>query len=278
MEILLNTIALEPNRWTEKKIPHFRLADLIGPIAAAGFRALEVWQNHVALLSRAELQALRRRAQEAGIGVAVVGMYPVFHLEGGERQEELARWERMFGIADTFGAGALKVMPGRVPSAQMTGKIWDRSVEFVREVCRLAERRALIIPLETHAGTLADDPEALLRFMEAVGSGALKVCWQPFDFSSSLKAIELYDRLAPHVVHLHLQGRRGNEMALLEESDIDYRRVLPHIFASGFDGYLSIEFVRDCVVDFPERFDLDTVLANAHRDMRFLEAISGFRA
>jgi hypothetical protein len=46
---------------------------------------------------------------------------------------------------------------------------------------------------------------------------------------------------------------------------------------SVFDGYLSIEFVRDCVVDSPEQFDLDTVLANAQRDRRFVESVPGFK-
>lgn len=276
MQILLNTIALEPNRWTERRIPHFKLVDLLGPIEAAGFRSLEVWQNHVALLRPEELETLRQRVQQAGIALSIVGMYPAFHLDGSEREGELARWDGMFDIAEMLGARALKVMPGRVPSAQMTAQIWDRSVEFVREACRRAEKRGLIIPLETHAGTVADDPDALLRFLRAVGSEALKVCWQPFDFSSTQKAIELYDRLAPYVVHLHLQGHRGTEVALLEESDLDYARVLSHILASGFDGYLSIEFVQDCVVDAPERLDLNRVLANAQADMRFVESVPGF--
>jgi sugar phosphate isomerase/epimerase len=277
VEIVLNTIALDPNRWTEKKVPYFRVEDLIEPIAAAGFKALEIWQPHLTTLRPAEVQRLKPRVDDAGISVPILGMYPIFHLEGREREEELARWDQMFGFADVFGACILKVMPGRTPSAEMTPRVWDRSVAFVQEVLRRSEENGTIIPCETHAGTVADNPETLLRFIGEVGSDRLKVCWQPFDFGSTRKAIELYDKLAPHVVHLHLQGRRGREMELLEESDIDYREVLAHIFASGFDGYLSIEFVRDCVVDSPEQFDLDTVLANAQRDRRFVESVPGFK-
>ena len=277
MEILLNTIALEPNRWTERKIPYFRVEELLEPIAAAGFHSLEIWQPHLTTLRPDEVQRLKARADEAGISVPILGMYPIFHLEGQEREEELARWDQMFGLADVFGAHVLKIMPGRTPSAEMTPQVWDRSVAFVQEVLRRSEEQGTIIPCETHAGTVADDPDTLLRFLEAVGSDRLKVCWQPFDFGSTRKAIELYDKLAPRVVHLHLQGRKGREMELLEESDIDYREVLAHVFASGFDGCLSIEFVRDCVVESPEQFDLEAVLENAQRDRRFVESVPGFK-
>ena len=277
MEIVLNTIALDPNRWTEKKIPYFRLEDLLEPIAAAGFRALEIWQPHLTTLSPDEVQRLKARVDDAGMSVPILGMYPIFHLEGREREEELTGWDRMFGFADVLGSRMLKVMPGRTPSAEMTTEVWDRSVAFVREVLRRSEGTGTIIPCETHAGTVADNPESLLRFIGMVGSERLKVCWQPFDFASTGKAIELYDRLSPRVVHLHLQGRRGSQMELLEGSDIDYRQVLAHIFASGFDGHLSIEFVRDCVVESPEQFHLDTVLENAQRDRRFVASVPGFK-
>ena len=40
----------------------------------------------------------------------------------------------------------------------------------------------------------------------------------------------------------------------------------------GFDGALSIEFVKDCVVARPADFDLGRVLANAQQDRAFVEA------
>ena len=270
MQIVLNSIALEPNRWTAEKVPYFRLEDLLAPIAAAGFSAVEVWQNHAALLAPKELESLRRKADAVGVSFPIVGMYPQFHLEAEERRAELARFDAMMGTMRVLGARVLKLMPGRVPSVKLTPELWARSVEFVREVLARTAGAGPMVPLETHAGTVADDPDALLRFIADVGSDRLKVCWQPFDFASSDKAIELYDRLAAHVVHLHLQGRAGNSMSLLEESNIAYRRILRHILGSGFDGYASIEFVRDCVVESPGKFDLALVLENARRDREFI--------
>jgi len=278
VEILLNSIALEPNRWTKEKTPHVALEELLAPVARAGFHALEVWQNHVALLDREGLDALAERAEALGVAIPVVGMYPRFHLEGRERDAELARLEVMLGIMDALGAEMLKIMPGTLASAEMTPQLWDRSAGFAREMLDRTRSRNITIPCETHSKTVADDPDALLRFLETVGSDRLKVCWQPLDFEDTQGALELYDRLAPHVTHVHLQGRRGGEMELLEAADIDYARVLGHIFAGGFDGYVSIEFARGCVVDSPEQFDLEEVLESAATDRAFIEAQPGFRS
>lgn len=278
MQIILNTIALEPNRWTEGKIPHFRLEELLEPIAETGFESLEVWQNHLALRDPEEVEEIAQRAESLGLGFPIVGMYPRFHLEGEERQAELARFDGMVEKMDLLEADILKLMPGQVASADLTPELWERSVDFMREVIERTEDSGIIFTLETHGGTVADDPDALERFMEDVDSDRLEVCWQPYDFTSTGRAVKLFDRFADSIVHLHLQGRREGQMELLEKSDIDYRQVLGHIFNTDFDGYISIEFVRDCVVESPEDFDLRHVLHNASHDREFVENIHGFRA
>lgn len=278
MQITLNSIALEPNRWTEGKIPHFRLEELLPAIAEAGFESIEIWQNHLALLESEEVNSLAEQADSLGVGFPIVGMYPRFHLEGADRDAELERFVAMAGKMDVVDADILKLMPGQVASEDLEPELWERSVGFMQEVLELTEENDVIFTLETHGGTLADAPDALERFLDDVDSERLEVCWQPYDFGSTGKAIKLFDRLAEYIVHLHLQGRRDGEMELLEDADIDYRQVLGHIFNTEFDGYISIEFVRDCVVDSPGQFDVDQVLENAARDREFIENMHGYRA
>jgi len=276
MKVLINSIALEPNRWTKDKVPYFRLEDLLEAIAGAGFGAIEVWQNHVATLGERAVCGLAEKGRKLGLTFPVIGMYPAFHLTGRERQEELARFKTMFGAARTLGAGVIKMFAGRIASADITARQWDLSVGFVRDVLRSAGEE-MLFTVETHARTLADSPRSALRFIEAVGSERLKVCWQPYDFTDTEGAIRDFDALSEHVVHLHVQGRAGGEMALLEESDIDWRRVLSHIFASGFDGLLSIEFTRGSVVEPPRELSVAEVLANAARDREFIRSVPGYR-
>ncbi|MFP4176099.1 MAG: sugar phosphate isomerase/epimerase family protein [Planctomycetota bacterium] len=278
MQILLNSIAVEPNRWSEGKIPHFRLESLLEDIARAGFDAIEVWQNHLALLEGEEVESLVETARSFDLGFPIIGMYPRFHLEGEEREAELNRFRSMAEKMNLIDADIIKLMPGGLPSGDLNPELWEKSVGFMREVLEATAQYDILFTLETHGGTVADDPDALERFMEDLNSERIEVCWQPYDFSSTGKAIKLFDRFSGEITHLHLQGRKGGDMELLEHADIDYRQVLGHIFNSDFDGYISIEFVRDCVVDSPDKFDLQRVLDNARRDREFVESIPGYSA
>ena len=186
MKVLLNSIAPEPNRWTKEKVPYFRLHDLLDEVAGAGFDAIEVWQNHVATLDEIEVCRLAREARQLGVTFPVIGMYPLFHLTGAERAGELARFERMFGSARALGTGVIKVFAGRISSADITAEQWDASVGFAREVLEGAGEE-LLFTVETHGNTLADSCECALRFVQAVGSPRLKVCWQPYDFTDTEK-------------------------------------------------------------------------------------------
>ena len=82
----------------------------------------------------------------------------------------------------------------------------------------------------------------------------------------------MYDALRPHIQHVHLQNRLRNDgsVTLLEEGDwLDYRRLLPHIRDSGFDGPLCLEFTADMVTPDTPNADPNRVLENAARDRDF---------
>jgi sugar phosphate isomerase/epimerase len=276
MQVLLNTIALEPNRWAREKPPYYRLVDLLGPIADAGFDALEVWQNHVAALPADQVPALADLGRKLGVQFPITGAYPVLDFEGREREAELKRMEELFRRAGMLGSRVVKIFGGRVASQDVTGLQWHRSIEFVREMLKASADSKLTLTAETHSKTLADEADAALRFIETVGSDRLKICWQPYGMRDTEKTIGDFDRLAKHVIHVHLIGRKGPDYASLEESDLDNRRALEHYFEAGFDGFLSIEFVKGSVVEPPEQIQVAQVLANAARDRDFVRSLKGY--
>ncbi|MFC1483635.1 hypothetical protein ACFL5M_03840 [Candidatus Neomarinimicrobiota bacterium] len=62
--ILLNSIALDPNRWTAAKIPYIGLLDLIESVAEAGFKYVEVWQQQVLLEDLEAIKAIKETAKD----------------------------------------------------------------------------------------------------------------------------------------------------------------------------------------------------------------------
>jgi sugar phosphate isomerase/epimerase len=268
--ILLNTVALDPHRWTADKVPFFQLPDLLNPIREAGFADLEIWQYHLDHLP-VSIGELKTMLENRGMSTRIVGIYPKIHLDGAERQAELTRCTRLFEEADHLGAAIVKMFVGSVASAEVSENAYARSLDFLNTLLVMAEQHDLLVAGETHENTLFDRPDALERTLAVLDNQRMKVCFQPYDWKNTRRAIEDFDRLSPHIVHMHYQGRQDGEMVLLEDADLDYERFVPHVARSGFNGYSSIEFVRDCVVDRPEEMDLDQVLGNARRDRRFLE-------
>lgn len=271
--ILLNTIALDPNRWTAAKQPFTHLETVLDRVVASGFRQLEVWQYHLSTLDAAATDALVAEMRRLGVTAPIVGIYPALHLEGEARKRQWNELARTIERAQRLGATGVKMFAGRLGTADAGRDDIERSVVFARRLADLAGSHGMTLIAETHPDTLCDSVEATRLFLDAVGDDRLRICFQPFDFTRTDRTLSDYHALSERVVHIHLQGRRNEEMSLLEEADIDYDDVLTMVAMSGFDGALSIEFVKGCVVRYPGLFDLDRVLANAQRDRAFVELI-----
>ena len=273
IRILLNSIALEPNRWTAEKTPFNRLHQLLEPVANSGFRSVEVWQYHVSSLNDVAITELTTKADHLGVDFPVLGIYPQLHLGGTDGEEALTESLRLLDLGVSLGANTVKMFVGAKASADLTEMEEANTIASLEMLADAAEDRDLLLTGETHANTLFDSVEATTMSLAEVGSPELEVCFQPYDSRSTEQAISDYSALAENVIHVHLQGRKDDRISLLEEADIDYERFLETLEINGFAGYLSIEFVKDCVVDHPEDFDLERVLSNAVADREFIEKV-----
>ena len=115
MQLLLNTIMLEVNRWTADKALTQPLAELLPAIRAAGFDALEIWQYYISRLDDDEFADLKSRLDDHALQTVAVGAYPPLHLDGGAGEVAAAELERIVARAATLGATTLKIFPGASP-------------------------------------------------------------------------------------------------------------------------------------------------------------------
>lgn len=272
--ILLNTIALEPLRWSWPRHGYYQLADLIAGIATqTGFASIEVWEHHLSGLSADELGEVKSALLRHGIGVDVVGAYPV--LAGDEAAGSVREMRVLFAAAAELGASSVKIFVGNEASGEIGDDVWSKSLESLDALIRAATELGLSLNGETHQNTLFDDILAVEHVLTAIGKGRMGICFQPFDFADSDGTIETLRKLAPDIRHIHFQGRTADgEFTELEKAPIDYRRLLGVLARADFDGPMSIEFVKDCVVADPADFDLDLVLANAEADRAYLGRIA----
>lgn len=274
VRLSLNSIALEPNRWNADKHAYFKLETLLPHVAAAGFGNLELWQYHISRRSVQEVRQVRSMALDLGLSFPIIGAYPRLHLAGTARQKESRLMKRLLEYAEILGAQILKIFVGDCSARVLPQKEYDRSVQFMRELVRLAAEHNLTITGETHENTLFDTLQSCKQFLQDVGAANFKICYQPIDFHSTEKAIHDFRALAPEVIHLHFQGRVGNAISLLQNAEIDYEAFLTAVAQVQFRGHFCLEFVKGCIVETAEAFDIQLVLENAKKDRDFLLRIA----
>lgn len=273
MSLLLNTIALDPNRWTPAKQPYFQLVGLLPAFRRHSFQQLEVWQYHLTTLPEDGLDRLVERAQTLEITFPIVGLYPALHHEGVARVHEQRAMQTAIGRAARLGARTIKIFAGQLGSAAVDARAYTRSIAFAQRLASWAADFGMTVTAETHPDTLCDTVEATLQFLEDVAAPNVKLCFQPFDFTHTEQTLQDYASLQEHVVHVHLQGRCNDQMCLLQRADLDYTRLLRALAATNFRGDLCIEFVEGCVVADPQDFDPETVFMNAEKDRQFVRQI-----
>lgn len=271
-KLLLNTIMLEKTRWAAEKRPHPDLLDLLPRIAGlTGFRRIEVWQYHISGKSVSEMEKLRGAAEKLGLSFAVVGAYPIINRAGKEKEEQLQRLRHTLECAHQLGADLVKFFAGGVSTRDASETDWLASVQFLQEVLDDAAGMNLAMTVEAHANTLGDCVPSLRRLLESVQRPHLKICFQPFQFDSLDETLRDFNLLKADITHIHLQNRKGSEMSLLAEGQLDYRAYLTHVRESGFQGYLCLEFTKDIIQR--GEFDRDRVLKNAEIDRQFIAEV-----
>ncbi len=272
MQILLNTIALEPNRWTKQKKPYFALNELLPKIAETGFTGLEIWQYHLSWESKQQIREYGRQIESLGLNVPILGLYPQLHFDGRAAEDEFRLFTEMCEAAKEFGAANLKIWLGRFSPHDLDGETQARSLSFLDRMLTHAGSMKLQMIGEMHENTLFDSAESCEKFFSSYEKAEeILLCYQPFDFKRTDKALDDFARFNRRIIHVHLQGRKDGAFCLLQDADIDYPRLFSEMKQHKTVKYASIEFVKNCVVERPEDFDLPEVLANAWQDLLFIE-------
>ena len=141
------------------------------------------------------------RARLAGWGLSIVqatGYSPVMVGEDAARREsDLDRLTRSFEVARLLGSpmvlsgcGSYHPTRGYGPHPRnRTPEARERIVEFLRLVAPRAENHGIILTLECHMITALDTPVHIREIVDAVGSPALKVNFDPVNLLHSIDAV-----------------------------------------------------------------------------------------
>lgn len=265
MRILLHTIALEPARWTPQRVSRL-LPDLLPHVAKAGFRDLEIYEPHLTAepVSAGIKDALAKHDLVPEILSSYLNLDPAVTHDGTLD----AALEQLRIRIEYYGFRKLRLFPGSgmKPSDQPGIEIF---IERVRQTAsRLPDTEIL---LETHDGSLADDPATITRIVNDLASPQVGLLYQPTFFEQEA-ALNQFEIERPFIRHVHLQNRAPDlGFALLREGVIPWQRILPRL-QRGVSATLEFVPAGICSV---EAFDLDAVLRQARSEAECALTLAG---
>jgi sugar phosphate isomerase/epimerase len=207
------------------------------------------------IADEASTSKLAADLKAAGLRITALCLHNRFD----ERPEKEFEWcVRAARAAKALGAKAVRIDVW--PRKLKVEEFRKFAVDLLKKILAETEDTAIPFGIENHGGT-TNDPEFLKALFEGVGSKRLGLTLDTGNFywfgHPLAKLYELYEALAPRVVHTHCKSikypetEREKRRAMgweyekyncpIDEGDIDFRRVVKILRAAGYSNDLCIE-------------------------------------
>lgn len=226
------------------------LPNFIRHAAQMGYRHLMLAgkRPHLSVLDYhdAELQGLRDVMDECGVTAPIIGAY--IDAAGGTAAEvpylemQIAYVEQLARIGTELGTNIIRVFTGYERTEGDTSRVWNLTVQMLREMCDRVQPRGQTIAVQNHHD-LAVETTALLELLSDVDRPNCKLgfdAWSP-----ALRGEDLYNAAkmaAPHtVITTNADYVRFDRFAYRPEL-VNYERRSPPMvravpFGTGFIDY-----------------------------------------
>ena len=214
--------------------------------AELGLDGVELLGCHFAGTDREYLIRLKKACAEKYLTIAMVSADG--HLTTGDDAErasqvrDIGKWVE---IAEFLGAPRVRFFCGSGEELAAGGREhYEKVVAAVKQVAQTGADAGIIMALENHGGTSADQ---LLKLLEDVDNPYLKITLDTGNFPpTSQVGPETYDsieRCAPEAAIVHAKWFNVNEDGT--DRDFDWHRIHDILGRAGFRGFLSIEYEGD---------------------------------
>ncbi len=176
--------------------------------------------------------------------------YAINHPEAERRAKARDWFERTLEYAARLGSEHVTALPGVLfEETEPTETSWKRATEELAWRVEKARAAGLVLGVEAHVGSLAPVPDKAVALVEAVPGLTLTVDYTHFTRAGLPDAAA--EPLLAHASHFHVRGARKDRLQCnFSENTIDYARVVDQLKATGYAGWLGIEYVwidwEDC--------------------------------
>jgi len=264
MELLLHTIALEPARWTVHRTSR-DLVSILPDIASAGFHRIEVYEPH--LTDATTSLKIRDALRSSDLQPEILSSYLNLNPAETSSAEIKTKVEEIRERIDYYGFRGVRIFPGlrMKPSDKASVALFIERIVWLA-----ASLPGTEILLETHDGSLADDPETITEIVRELKAPSVGLLYQPTFFEPE-GALRQFALQQPFVRHVHLQNRHADlSFAPLGEGVIPWERIIAKMDKSVT---ATLEFVPAGICRV-EDFDLAATLLQIQSEAAYVRRLS----
>lgn len=215
------------------------LPEFIRLCAELGLDGVELTGYYFPDTSRATLNSLKRECFRHGLAVSGTATRNHFtHPDADFRKAEVEKVKQWVDIAVALGAPMLRIFTDRgIPEGTQESQAYSWSRECIEQALPYAESQGVVLAIETHWGLTAD-AERTLRYVRDINSDYFGVLLD--GANTREKHYEMIEKLAPYAVSVHAKTHSRNTRD--EFFELDYERIFRTLKATGFKGYVAIEY------------------------------------
>ena len=201
---------------------------------------------NVLTFSDGQARDYRRRIEDAGLAVAVIGSpcgkQPIDRPE----DQTLDDFKRARDLAGLFGATLIRVFSFYPPGGEGKGPLdpmEGRVVELLSKQAGLLDGTDLTMVHENEKGIFGDTGERCLRLLKGVNSPRLRAA---FDFANFVQIGEdpaaNWPKLEPFVAHVHIKDAKADGTVVPAGEGVGgVGPILSDAYAGGYRGFVSLE-------------------------------------
>lgn len=211
-----------------------------------------IWGKNVTNADDDDIKRMKDVLAEYDMKIGIIGSpFGKCTFEKEEYEGHIKMFGRMVELAHIFETDLIRMFAFWVPKdirnvPRHELKIDDYLGEIVprlKPATKIAESEGVIMALETEDSTLVGNCAEARAVIDAVGSDAMKVCW---DVNNAQHVKENpypegYSYIKGLVKHVHVKPNAEKNIDTVGSSSVSYEKVLQVLVDDGFDGYASIE-------------------------------------
>ena len=225
-------------------------------IRDAGYGNVDLWgglPNYSNDPDECDVAALKAKAAEYGLLIANLGTYPGRKLLDVGYYTEMLEMTRAINNAAFLGSRSIRVCPGHGEDPSIIPEL----IPFFREAAVCAQAKGIFLGMENHKGSIAGDPEAIMRLVRAVDSPFFGILYEPANLTHcGVDYQTAYDLFRGWVTHVHVKDWHHvdgtYERTMLGQGKLDTRWLVDTLEADGYSGHYALEFEIEKVVPIEE--------------------------